>query len=74
MWEFVHGKKSIKAPNQIIPLEIMREDRKTTKELIYLGCNKTDLVWLNRVGSHFKVIYISKITEGSGGKDKCFNI
>ncbi len=49
---------------------IRENDTVLINEFIRLGYTETALVRLNRVQKHFKILYMSDITEGNGKKIK----
>ncbi len=51
-------------------MKLEKNDMILINEFIRLGYTETDLVRLNRVRKHFKVIYMSDVTEGNGKKSK----
>ena len=60
----------MKSPKKLIPDKIRTHDKAIINELIRYGFDEVDLVKINRVRNHLKVLYISDITEGNGKQIK----
>ena len=67
LWEFVKGQNiQIKSPKENIPEKIRNHDKMIINDFIKYEFDEVDLVRLNRVRNHFKVSYVSDMTEGNG--------
>ena len=60
----------ILSPKNLLPRQIRMEDKAIINKLIRCGFDKVELVRLSRVRNHFKVLYISDITECNGKRTK----
>lgn len=71
LWEFVIGQNiQIKSPKRLIPNQIRVNDTVIINEFIRHIFDEVDLVRLNQVRNHFKVLYMSDITEGNDKRIK----
>ena len=64
----------IKLPKNIIPEKSRKHDKVIINEFIKYGFDEVDLVRLNRVRNHSKILYISDLIERNGKRIKTINL